>query len=141
MTLYFRIFSSILLSLLALSVFSSSVIAIYVLVTDGVPLLDVLGLPFLIALMGLVVFGFTGALYWSILFKMTSQFFRTTFKAHAFSAISSIPVTMVILIAFMGGESSLEGLLKILFLFIIILLPVVLLSLFFYKMVYLKART
>lgn len=140
MILYGKIILSIILSLLAITVVSTLTIAIYILSTSGVQSLEVLQVPFLAALLGLVIFGFTGALYWLILFKITEKKFKTTFSAHAFSAVSSIPITMLIICSLMGWGENLEGILTVLSIFIIILLPVVLLSLYIYKKMYLDSK-
>ncbi len=139
MILYFRILTSIFLSLLAISIFTSFVVAIYSFNSDTFGFSKALGMSSMIASFGFVLFGFTGALYWSTLFKLSNRFFSTLFRAHTFSSILSMPMTIATFHLFLRADMGSDGAFEMTIIFFIFILPVVLLSLYFYKITYLNS--
>ena len=138
MILYFRVLTSMFLSLLTISVLISFVAAIYSFSSDSFGFSEALGMSLIIAMFGLVLFGFTGALFWSALFKITNRFFKTDFKAHVFSAMLSIPIVIAMFLS-LQSDTGYAAMLKIALMFTMFIFPVALLSLYFYKRSYLNS--
>lgn len=140
MILYFRILTSIFFSLLTISVLTSFVVAIYSFSSDSFVFFEALLVSLIIALFGLVLFGFTGALFWSVLFKISNRYFKTDFKAHVFSVMLSMPIVIAMLLSFQS-DTDYKEMLKIALMFTLFIFPVALLSLYFYKRSYLNSKS
>lgn len=94
----------------------------------------------IIAMFGLILFGFTGALFWSALFKITNRFFKTDFKAHVFSAMLSMPIVIAMFLS-LQSETDYKAMLNVALMFTLFILPVAFLSLYFYKRSYLNSNS
>ncbi|MBL4797919.1 MAG: hypothetical protein JKY50_10940 [Oleispira sp.] len=94
----------------------------------------------IIALLGLVLFGFTGALFWSVLFNMSNRYFKTDFKAHVFLVMLSMPIVIAMLLSFQS-DTDYKAMLKIALMFTLFIVPVAFLSLYFYKRSYLNSNS
>lgn len=140
MILYFRALTSIFLSLLAISIGCAFIGGIYSLSSDSdsIGFSGTLGMALVFAMFGMILFGFTGALFWSILFKISNRFFKTAFKAHVFAVMLSIPLVIVLFFC-TQSRTDYDTTLDITRMFIFLIVPVALVSLYIYKKSYLES--
>jgi hypothetical protein len=139
MILYFRTLTSIFLSLLAISVFISCIAGIYTFSSDMPGFANAFKISLLFAVFGMVLFGFTGAFFWSVLFKFSNRFFNTDLKGHVFSSVLSMPISIATFYLFFSGGMSSSELFRLTMILVALILPVALLSLYFYKKSYLDS--
>lgn len=139
MALYFRILTSIFLSLIILSFFISCIAGIYTLNSDISGFSNALKLSMWFSIVGIVLFGFTGAFLWSLLFKFSNRFFRTDSKGHAFSSVLSTLISITAFDMIFGRNMSDTELLKLTIFLVTFILPTVLLSLYLYNKFYLNS--
>jgi hypothetical protein len=139
MILYFRALTSIFISLLAISVFIALIVGVYSINSDSFGFAKALGMSLMVAAVGLVLFGFTGALFWSVLFKVSNRYFKTDFKAHVFSVMLSMPIVIAVFLSFQSGADY-KAILKIVLMFTMFIFPVAFLSLYIYKKSYLDSK-
>ncbi len=130
MKIYFRVLSSIVISLIAWSFIIGLVLVVPDLITGKTDPLQNLFVPLFVAFIGLILFGFLGSLIWTIAFMSVNSINLSEFKKHILSAGFSISVTPLFFSRFGDIYSSL-----------ILIIPVVLVSLYIYRNRYIKSNT
>ena len=138
--MYFKVINSIIIALILLSVAFSIPLVIYAVNTTGVGFFNALLFPFIASFYGFIIFGFTGAFSWVVMFKLLPNIFAREINKHIISAISSIFIVFFALLFSLYKSISLEDILR-LFRYVIIVLPVTILSIYIYNKKYIKIKS
>lgn len=138
--MYFKVINSIIIALMLLSVAFSIPLVIYAVNTTGVGFFNALLFPFIASFYGFIIFGFTGAFSWVVMFKLLPNTFAREINKHIISAISSIFIVFFALLFLLYKSISLEDILRLLR-YVIIVLPVTILSIYIYNKKYIKIKS
>lgn len=137
--MYFKVINSIIIALMLLSGAFSIPLVLYAVNTTGVGFFNALLFPFIASFYGFIIFGFTGAFSWVVMFKLLPNTFSSEINKHIISAISSIFIVLFTLLFLLYKSISLENILRLLR-YVIIVLPVTILSIYIYNKKYIKIK-
>lgn len=106
---YFKILSSMIVALLTFALVVAMIASIYTLATGGRDISDDLFLPFLLALIGFILFGIPGSIFWLVFFRALSGSLGSVMKRHLIAASMAVvsSVTLSVALFFRGGLSEL----------------------------------
>lgn len=133
---YFKILSSMLVALLTLAATVAVVASIYTLSSGSRDISEDVFLPFLVALMGFILFGIPGSIFWLVFFRALGGSLGGSMKRHliaaSMSVVASIGLSCVLF--FRGGISELDEVAV----FVVPVLIVAAFSLFWYWLLFEK---
>ncbi len=135
---YFKVLSSIVISLLAIAIISSPISGLCAFVFAESEIFSYFVIPFVIAWFGFVLFGLIGAALWVVFFKALKLKSFNVMQKQSICAFLSMLCILSVAAIVLGVVLSHRGLYYFLlpYLFIAPVLPVILGSLFVYKRLY-----
>ncbi len=140
MKIYIRILSSIVISLIIWSLFVGISVTTFDVVTEKINPFQNLFSPLLVAVIGLVLFGFLGSLLWTFAFVFMRNLKLPEFKKHILSASFSTLITPLVFSLLLFGQEFYDKV-GLIYLMLVLIVPVVVVSLIIYRKRYIKTIT
>lgn len=138
MRVYLKIVSSIIMSLLLLSFGPALFLFVYALIIGDELTWGYLLTFLMFAFFGFIFFGLTGSVMWWLIFRLLYRSGMSEFRKHQIAAAGSSLIAPLMFALWSFDEKQYEQLYSA-YAMLILIIPVVLVSLFLYKKIYIKS--